>query len=228
MRRISVENAQLGMCLARAVYDGSGTLILESGTILDATHLPVLPRLEVREIIVHDSRVDDVIIVPLISEETEAHAVRLLHRLVDSNRGKLLEYVKLDMAAVDRVVKEIILGFYSVFMGEINIESCFSLGNFDYIHPVKVAGLSMLMGKEAGFNRSDLTCLGISALLQNIGYISVPQNVLTNLDPETQTGLPEFRQHVEVGHQILRRQKDLDPRIAEAVLHHEERWNGSG
>jgi HD-GYP domain-containing protein (c-di-GMP phosphodiesterase class II) len=228
MRRISVENAQLGMCLARAVYDGSGTLILETGTILDATHLPVLPRLEVREVIVQDSRVDDVIIVPLISEETEAHSVRLLHRLVDSNRGKLLEHVKLDIPAVDRVVKEIIQGFYSVFMGEINIEGCLSLGNFDYIHPVKVAGLSMLMGKEAGFNRADLTSLGISALLQDIGYINVPQNVLTNLDPETQEALPEFRQHVEIGNQILRRQRDMDPRIAEAVLHHEERWNGSG
>lgn len=86
MRRIAVENAQLGMILARAIYDGSGTLILDSGTVLEAIHLPVLPRLEVKDIIVQDSRVDDVIIIPLISEETEAHAVRLLHQLLDSNR----------------------------------------------------------------------------------------------------------------------------------------------
>ena len=36
MRRLSVENAQLGMILARAVYDGSGSLILDTGTVLDA------------------------------------------------------------------------------------------------------------------------------------------------------------------------------------------------
>jgi HD-GYP domain-containing protein (c-di-GMP phosphodiesterase class II) len=228
MRRVAVENARMGMILARAVYDGSGTLILDAGTVLDAIHLPVLPRLEVKEIIVQDSRVDDVIIVPLISEETEAHAVRLLHQLMDANRGKLIEHIKLDIQSSDRVVKEIIQDFYSVFMGEINVEGCSSLGNYDYIHPVKVAGLSILIGKRAGYSKSDLTCLGISALLQNIGYIQVPQGVLTNLDPDEQSKSLEFQKHVEHGAKILRAQKDLDPRIIQGVLHHHERWDGSG
>jgi HD-GYP domain-containing protein (c-di-GMP phosphodiesterase class II) len=216
------------MILARAIYDGSGTLILDTGTVLDAIHLPVLPRLEVKEIIVQDGRVDDVIIVPLISEETEAHAVRLLHQLMDSNRGKLLEHIKLDVQAIDRVVKELIQDFYSVFMGEINIEGCLSLGNYDFIHPVKVAGLSILMGKQAGYSRAELNNLGIAALLQNIGYIGVSQGILTNLDPDAQEKSPEFRKHVETGYQILSRQRDLAPKVAEAVLHHHERWDGSG
>jgi HD-GYP domain-containing protein (c-di-GMP phosphodiesterase class II) len=228
MRRVSVENASMGMILARAIYDGSGTLILDTGTVLDAIHLPVLPRLEVKEIIIQDSRVDDVIIIPLISEETEAHAVRLLHSLMDANRGKLVEHIKLDVASCDRVVKEIINDFYSVFMGEINIEGCLSLGNYDYIHPVKVAGLSILIGKRAGFSKSDLVSLGMSALLQNIGYIQVPQGILTNLDPDDQSKSQEFQKHVELGAKILRAQKELDPKIIQAVLNHHERWDGSG
>jgi HD-GYP domain-containing protein (c-di-GMP phosphodiesterase class II) len=228
MRRVAVENAQIGMILARAVYDGSGTLILDSGTVLDSIHLPVLPRLEVREVIVQDSRVDDVIIVPLISEETEAHAIRLLHRLIDSNRGVLPEHMKLDISSVDRMVKEIIQGFFTVFMGEINIEGSLSTGNYDYVHPIKVAGLAMYLGQKGGVSRSDLASLGISALLHNIGYIGVPQGVLTNLDPDAQSTSSDFRKHVEFGAKILRLQKDMDPRIPEAVLHHHERWNGSG
>ncbi len=228
MRRLAVENAQMGMILARAIYDGSGTLILDTGTVLDAVHLPVLPRLEVKDIIVQDSRVDDVIIVPLISEESEAHAVRLLHTLMDTNRGKLVDYVKLDMPAVDRVVKEIIQDFYSVFMGEINIEGCFSNGNFDFIHPVKVAGLAILLGKRAEFSRAELASLGMAALLQNIGYVGVPNGILTNLDPVAQAAAPEFKKHVEIGTQILKRQKEMDPLIIEAVMQHHENWDGSG
>lgn len=228
MRRVAVENAQMGMTLARAVYDGAGTLILDAGTVLDAAHLPVLPRLEVREVIVQDERVDDVIIVPLVSEETEAHAVRLLHKMIDTNRGKLLEYMKLDIPVADRVVKEIINDFYTVFMGEIDIDGCLSAGNYDYIHPVKVAGLTILMGKANGYSRHDLTSLGLAALLQNIGYISLPSGVLTNLDPVQQSTSAEFQKHAESGAQILRYQKDLDPRVAEAVLQHHELWNGSG
>jgi HD-GYP domain-containing protein (c-di-GMP phosphodiesterase class II) len=228
MRRVAVENARMGMILARAVYDGSGSLILDAGTVLDAIHLPVLPRLEVKEIIVQDSRVDDVIIIPLISEETEAHAVRLLHQLMDSNRGKLLEHIKIDLQSSDRVVKEIIQDFYSVFMGEINVEGCTSMGNYDYIHPVKVAGLSILIGKRVGYSKADLNSLGMSALLQNIGYIQVPQGVLSNLDPDEQSKSVEFQKHVEYGAKILKAQKDQDPRIIQAIFHHHERWDGSG
>jgi HD-GYP domain-containing protein (c-di-GMP phosphodiesterase class II) len=228
MRRVAVENASMGMILARAIYDGSGNLILDAGTVLDAIHLPVLPRLEVKEIIVQDSRVDDVIIVPLISEETEAHAVRLLHQLVDSNRGKLAEHIKIDIQSTDRVVKEIIQDFYSVFMGEINVEGCSSLGNYEYIHPVKVTGLAILIGKRANLSKTDLCNLGISSLLQNIGYIQVPQGILSNLDPDEQSKSMEFQKHVEYGTKILRTQKDLDAKIAQAVYHHHERWDGSG
>lgn len=228
MRRVAVENAQMGMILARAIYDGSGTLILDSGTVLDAIHLPVLPRLEVKEVIIQDSRVDDVIIIPLISEETEAHAVRLLHRLIDASRGKILEHIKIDFQSADRVVKEIIQDFYNVFMGEINVEGCTSLGNYDYVHPVKVAGLSILIGKRAGLSKSDLNSLGMAAYLQNIGYILVPQGILTNLDPDEQAKSPEFQKHVEHGVRLLNTHKDLDPRIIQGVLHHHERWDGSG
>jgi molybdopterin biosynthesis enzyme len=36
----------------------AGTLILDAGTVLDAIHLPVLPRLEVKEIIIQEFRVE--------------------------------------------------------------------------------------------------------------------------------------------------------------------------
>jgi HD-GYP domain-containing protein (c-di-GMP phosphodiesterase class II) len=216
------------MELARPVYDGRGTLLLDAGTILDSHHLPVLARLEVRNVLVQDPRVDDVIVVPFMSEETEAQAVRLLHRLLDGNRGSTVERVKLDLVAVDRVVKAMIQGFYSAFMGEIDSEGWLSLGTYDYVHPVKVAGLSLLVGKEVGHNRTDLAALGIATLLQNIGYTLMPQNILVNMEPSAQEGSQEFRKHPQLGHQIVRQQGDADDRIGEAILQHHERWNGSG
>lgn len=229
MRRIAVQNAQLGMELARPVYDGRGTLLLDTGTTLDSMHLPVLSRLEVREILVQDPLVDDVIVVPLVSEEMEAQAVRLLHRLLDGNRGRAVEQVKLDMVAVDRVVKGMIQGFYSTFMGEINSEGWASPGNFDYIHPVRVAGLSILVGKITGYDRADLPTIGIASLLQNIGYILVSQHLLTSLDPEAQDNSREFKKHPQMGYEIIKSHGEgIDPRIADTILQHQERWDGSG
>jgi HD-GYP domain-containing protein (c-di-GMP phosphodiesterase class II) len=228
MRRLAVENAQMGMILARGIYDGSGNMILDAGTVLDAIHLPVLPRLEVKDIIIQDSRVDDVIIVPAISEETEAHAIRLLHKLMDSNRGTLIDHIKLDMPSVDRVVKEIIQDCFNTFLGEINIEGCMSPGNFDYIHPVKTASLSVVLGKKLGLNRNDLNLLGIAAFLMNIGYINISQGILTSLDPDAQDKSPEFQKHTGIGSQLVKLQKDVNPKIVDAISQHHEYWNGAG
>jgi len=228
LRRISVENAQLGMTLARAVYDTLGKLVLEGGMVLDVAHLPLLSRLEVGSIIVQDSRVDDVIIVPMISEEVEAQGVRLVQRLLGGNHGGLPEHVKLDLVAVERIVKLMIQGFYSTFMGEINLEGCKSKGSYEYIHPVKVTGLSLLMGKEAGFSRTDLDRLAEAALLQNVGYILLPDGFVANLDITAEEKSPEFKKHPELGYQILSRHRDLDTRVVQAVQQHHERWDGSG
>lgn len=216
------------MVLARAVYDGTGTQLLNAGMALDARHLPVLGRLEVREILVQDPRVDDVIIEPLISEGIEARATRLLHRLLDGNRGRSLKYIQLDVVSLDRVVKAMLQELYSAFMGEIDVAGCHSLGNYEYVHPVKTASLCLMLGKEAGIPRSELAHLGIAALLQNISYILLPRNMVTNLDP-TKGDLPEdYKKHPEWGYYILRRYPDIDAKAQLAVLQHHERWNGEG
>ena len=216
------------MVVARGIYDGRGTLILDEGTVLDARHLPILPRLEVNEILVQDSRVDDVIIVPLVSEETEAKAVRLLHRIMDGNRGKTIEYIKVDLLAVDRLVKDMVQGLYSVFMGEIDLEGCASLSNYDYVHPVKAAALSLLLGKQVGYGKSDLISLGTAALLQNVGYVLVSQNLLTGPERMSREKSEHFRKHPEWGQRIVHQSGDVNVKTTEAIWHHHEWWDGSG
>jgi HD-GYP domain-containing protein (c-di-GMP phosphodiesterase class II) len=147
---------------------------------------------------------------------------------MDSNRGTSLEFIKFDISSVDRCAKEIIQDFFTVFLGEINIEGCFSLGNYDYIHPVKTASLAVLLGKQAGLSRSDLNYLVMAALLMNIGYINVSQGILTSLDPQAQNANAEFRKHVEYGVQLLKGQKDLNVKIIDGVAQHQELWNGEG
>lgn len=228
MRRVSVEYAKLGMILGRAVYDGAGNLVLDTGTVLDAVHMPILSRVASKEIIVQDSRVDDVIIVPMVSEELDALGVRLIHRLIDENRGKLIDHMNLDVVSLDRVAKSMMQGFYSAFMGEFNVEGCLSLANYDYIHPVKVAGLSMLIGKIAGLSKSDIVALGIASLLQDIGYLSIPPHVLVNLDEVDEKTGDEYKMHPEAGYQIILKLTHLDEKVAQAIQQHHERWNGSG
>jgi len=216
------------MMVARAVYDERGSLILDEGSVLDERHLSVLPQMDISSILIQDPRVDDVIIVPLVSEAVEAKAVRLLRLTVDDNQDKEMEGVKLDLLKADRLIKEMVQGFYSVFMGDIGLEGCTSAANFNYVHPVKVAALSLLLGKEAGCSRSDLVSLGIAALMQNISYVFIPQNVLEIMDPWAVEKSERFRRHPELSSQIVSQSGSDDTSVAVAISQHHERWDGSG
>jgi len=229
MRRISVENVRLGTILARAVYDEKGTLLLDAGTVLDVYHMPLLARLGAREVLIQDPRVDDIIIVPLISEALEAQAVRLMHLMLDGNTGKTANLVKLDLLQLDRIVKDMVQGLYTTFMGELNMDGCLLSANYNYIHPVKTAGLALFLAKELGLSRQEIISLGKAALLQNIGYISVPEHVLANMDESVaETISAEYRAHPEFGTMVIKQQGINDEKVLMAVSQHHERWDGSG
>lgn len=228
MIRISVQHAQIGMTLARAVYDTLGRLVLDNSTVLDMSHLPILERLDVRGIIVQDPRVDDVIIVPLISEEVEAQAVRQLHHVMDKDHGTLPEYVKMDMVSIERVIKNMVQGLYATMFGEINIEGCLSAPNYEYFHPVKATGLGLMLGKELGLSKTELINLGKASLLQNIGYTMIPKETIAALQPDSEEKSADYRKHPELGYRILSQEKDLDKSIREGIATHHERWAGNG
>ena len=228
MIRISVQNAQLGMTLARAVYDSTGKLVLSNNTVLDMSHLPLLERLDVRGIIVQDPRVDDVIIVPLISEDVEAQAVRQLHYIMDADYGNLPEYVKVDMVRVEHIVKDMLQGLYSTLFGEMSIEGCISAANYEYFHPVKATGLAMMIGKELGFSKHDMSNLGKACLLQNIGYTLLSKEVIMSCKPDKEANFPDYIKHPELGYRIIGQNKDIDKSVPEGIAAHHERWSGTG
>lgn len=228
MRSISTENAVMGMELARAIYNGQGTLLMDSGTQLEAHHLPILSRLQVGRILVQDRRVDDVIVEPMIPEDMEARAVRALHLIIDENRGRRPDMIQIDLRLVDKVVREMIDRLFVSFMGEMNVEGCFSQGNYNYVHPAKVAGLSLLLGKAAGYNKAQLLNLGIACMMQNLGYLLLPDPVLSNVRHESEASSAEFKRHPEHGHLLLRKCPDLHFTVGQFVLQHHERWDGSG
>jgi len=174
------------MVLAREVYDWTGTAIIDVDKALDDSHLTLLKSMGVREILVHDERVGEVIVSPLIPEEVEGKAATLLRQILDGNRGVAIEKMALDLASVDRVVRLMMQDIQHAFIGNLNLDGCLSLKNYDYIHGAKVIALSLLLGEKAGYSHDNLAKLGISACLQNIGYVLLPQGMLVNLGPLTE------------------------------------------
>ena len=94
-------------------------------------------------------------------------------------------------------------------------------------HMKQVSKLGELLAKK--LSRSNRSIMGVkmAALVQNIGYVAIPQNILAKPAPLSAMEFTMVKNHPEVAWNILSPVKFPWP-IAEIVYQHHERLNGSG
>jgi len=97
-----------------------------------------------------------------------------------------------------------------------------------YSHPMNVAVLSMMVGKEAGLSADEMTALGMGALFHDIGKARIPKKLLKKRGELTKPEQQLIDQHSAFGATMLS-EIDIFPKAAiQIVAHHHERMDGSG
>ena len=227
MRRITVKYAKKGMVLGASVYDSFGNLLLDSYIRLDDDCLKIMLNNGVGEILLDDWRVADVPVQPLVSPEIEGKAAQALRKLMLDNQGKSNISVN-NLEQISRTINSMSQELALDSCGEASVTSICSEGTYIYVQPTKASSLCLLLGKRLGYTTSELTHLGIAALLKDVGYIAIPPESLHQPDLLTERELVKIRQHPSFGYELLNQHNITSGEIANAVLQHHERWNGSG
>jgi putative nucleotidyltransferase with HDIG domain len=94
-------------------------------------------------------------------------------------------------------------------------------------HSSRVTVFSQAMAKRIGVEHERLPVLRLGALLHDVGKLSVPPAVLLKNGPLTEDEFEQVRRHPAAGVRMLRSlgaPRDILP----SVLHHHERWDGTG
>lgn len=94
-------------------------------------------------------------------------------------------------------------------------------------HNEGVARLSVDIGASLGLGEQELETLKLAGLLHDIGKIAVPKGILNKRGALSARELETIRSHVSCGYRILSDIPFEGP-VAEAVLQHHERFDGSG
>jgi len=94
-------------------------------------------------------------------------------------------------------------------------------------HQQRVAGLAFAIGKEMDLSEEQLVGIYNAGILHDIGKIYVPMDILTKPGKLTEMEMGIVKSHPLVGHKILKEIPFESP-VAEFVLQHHERVNGSG
>jgi len=94
-------------------------------------------------------------------------------------------------------------------------------------HQVRVARLAKLIAEEMHLPEGDIDAIEMAGLVHDIGKLGVPAEILTKPGLLSDVEFALIKEHSQAGYTIL---KDVDfpwP-IADTVLAHHERWDGSG
>ena len=97
-----------------------------------------------------------------------------------------------------------------------------------YQHSLNVAGLSLAIGKEMRLKTEKLEQLGLCALLHDIGKTRLPISLINKTNPLTDNEYKVIKTHSEQGGNYLKEKNLQDADILSGVLHHHEKFNGSG
>ena len=94
-------------------------------------------------------------------------------------------------------------------------------------HNERVARIAMALGQSMGLPQKRIETLRVAGNLHDIGKISVPEEILNKPGRLTPEEFEQVKSHPETGFEILKDIPFHGP-VAEIVLQHHERYNGSG
>ena len=95
-------------------------------------------------------------------------------------------------------------------------------------HSIRTALLAMGLAKELGLKESEITEVGVGALLHDIGKLFLPREILDKPCKLSEFEFEVIKSHSEIGFQVLRNENWLPGSCIEIVHNHHERLDGSG
>lgn len=105
-----------------------------------------------------------------------------------------------------------------------------ALSERDFIaqgHAERLMVMAEKMAVELSLSDESKRALILLAKVHDVGKVGIPDKILFKTEELTSEEYEIMKEHVQVGYNIANRSKELSF-IAELILHHHERWDGSG
>lgn len=228
MRRVIVFDAVPGMVLWAPVPTADGRELFAAGHVLTETDIAMLAREPGAEIEVEDALARYEGARPLFAPHVEATALQALNSLIMLHPGLEEPVRHQGLATLLAALDELVDGVIGDMVGTVDFAGPDSLQGRDYIHPIKVAELCVVIGRAMGMPKADLLSLAQASALMNLGYAALRRSLL-----DEPRGLEEheWRHQVEMHPEYSARilaSAGLSHEAVTAIEEHHERWDGSG
>ncbi len=117
---------------------------------------------------------------------------------------------------------KLLLGFINALSKIVELRDFYTAS-----HQRRVARLARAVGREMSLPEEQIIAITVAGLLHDVGKACVPTSILNKSGQLTNAELFMLRSHPEFGYDILK-EIDLEWPVADIVLQHHERLDGSG
>ena len=97
------------------------------------------------------------------------------------------------------------------------------------LHSERVAAIVKSIAERMGFDEYDVKRITYAARIHDIGKVAIPDSILLKPSKLTEEEFELIKTHPQKGLEVLSPMKHrLSKEVREVILHHHERWDGSG
>lgn len=239
MLRVTIANARPGMVLAESVHHPAAphTVLLRAGVTLDQHAIPKLRELGVYELWIDYPGLED--LVRFVDPKVLGSYREITHCIGSAiDTAFVQSRVDLDFFVFRRAVMGLLVQLANNPSAALFVTELAGADRPFVRHCGNVCALSLLMGlkldfylvRERGrlssFAARDISPLGIGAMFADMGMLRLNEEVLRRYNLRLDEKDPEWRQHTQLGYEMLRDQ--LEPAASAIILNHHQHFDGTG
>ena len=228
MRLVEFQDLTPGMEIADDFYGVNGGILAKKGTAISEKYIENLSQYEIPFLYVLDTHSEDIHVNCSITSKARNEATQNLKELYtlvrQGKKGMYHKALQKCLESVDSLTEDIIaekIDLYDVF--DIKM-----IENYRYQQPVNVTIISLIIGKSLNLSSLEMYRLACGAFFHDIGYMFIPEDVLTKEGKLTDAELALVRTHTEEGYRFAKDEFNLPMRSYLAILQHHERFDGKG
>ncbi|MCL2375998.1 MAG: HD-GYP domain-containing protein [Defluviitaleaceae bacterium] len=224
-----MNNCKPDMIVARPLYSECGALLLSKGHLLTDRHIHALKQRGFPGLYIFDQFSEGINPEEIVlDDDMRRIALNGMKEIFDKganiSQAKNQELCKI----VSRIVYDIVDHVFKVNPAVLSVPLMKSFDEHVYQHSVEVGILAIMIGKNMNMPKNEVFNLGMAAFFHDIGKIFVPKTILSKKGKFTREEFNVMKIHPEWGFDFAKEVLGLPPVINQAVLHHHERFDGTG
>jgi len=227
MRRLSLENVELGMVIGEDLFNNFDVMVVSSGSVINENIYKLIKRMDILDILIVEKSIEGekrVVVVENNVQKTYDNTVQSFKNLFNNVKfGK-------------QIVAEELTDILGPMLDQVNnhkllakslwqIEAC---DEYTYDHSVTVSMAAALLGKWMGLGENEINDLATAGLLHDIGKCNIPDEILKKPDRLTEEEFKVMKTHSTLGYLLLKNGKGFNDAILNGVYQHHEKFDGNG